>query len=106
MRAGEGKPATLVLTDIEGSTELWEWDAVTMMTAINLHDRIIRTQLAQYHGYEVSTEGDAFLLVFHEPSDAVAWAVACQQVRQAATSCAHAMTHAAAACISIRQCCL
>ena len=79
--AGEGKPATLVLTDIEGSTELWEWDASVMMEAQALHDRIIRSQLAQFCGYEVATEGDAFLLVFHEPADAVSWAVATQQVR-------------------------
>ena len=78
--AGEGKPATLVLTDIEGSTELWEWDSDAMMEALNLHDRIIRSQLAQYCGYEVSTEGDAFLLVFHEAVDAVSWALAIQQV--------------------------
>lgn len=69
-----------MLTDIEGSTELWEWNADVMMAAISLHDRIIRSQLAQYCGYEVSTEGDAFLLVFHEPSDAVGWTLATQQV--------------------------
>lgn len=50
-----------------------------MMEAVNLHDRIMRSQLAQFCGYEVSTEGDAFLLVFHEPGDAVAWALATQQ---------------------------
>ena len=28
-------------------------------------------------------EGDAFLMAFHEPADAVRWALATQQVRQA-----------------------
>ena len=30
--AGEGDPLTLVCTDVEGSTELWEWDNSAMMT--------------------------------------------------------------------------
>ena len=30
--AGEGDPLTLVCTDVEGSTELWEWDNSSMMT--------------------------------------------------------------------------
>ena len=51
--AGDGKPATLVLTDVEASTELWEWDRVTMMEAISIHDRIMRANLSQYCGYEV-----------------------------------------------------
>lgn len=29
---------------------------------------------------QVSTEGDAFLLVFHDPADAVAYTIATQQV--------------------------
>ena len=29
--AGEGDPLTLVCTDVEGSTELWEWDNEAMM---------------------------------------------------------------------------
>ena len=36
------------MTDVEGSTELWEWDRVVMMEAITLHDRIMRASLAKY----------------------------------------------------------
>lgn len=32
----------------------------------------------QFYGYEVSTEGDAFLVAFHEPFDAVAWCLCVQ----------------------------
>ena len=32
------------------------------------------------HALQVSTEGDAFLLVFHDPADAVAYTIATQQV--------------------------
>ncbi|KAK9818038.1 hypothetical protein WJX72_006076 [[Myrmecia] bisecta] len=76
---GAGKKVTLVATDVEGSTELWEWNHEAMNEAIDVHDRVMRSQLTKFHGYEVTTEGDAFLLAFHEASDAVAWAVAVQQ---------------------------
>lgn len=51
-----------------------------MDKAIDVHDHVIRTQLGKYNGYEVTTEGDAFLLAFHEASDAIAWSLATQQV--------------------------
>ena len=34
--------------------------------------------MSKFYGYEVLTEGDAFLVSFHEPLDAVAWCLACQ----------------------------
>ena len=46
------------MTDVEGSTELWEWDRVVMMEAITLHDRIMRASLAKYdHNPELSALG-------------------------------------------------
>ncbi|KAK9788833.1 hypothetical protein WJX73_006132 [Symbiochloris irregularis] len=75
----EGRAATLVCTDVEGSTELWEWDEDAMTEAQAIHDRIIRSQLQKFAGYEVSTEGDAFTIVFHDAIDAVAWAISMQQ---------------------------
>ena len=39
--------------------------------------------MGRYHGYEVCTEGDAFLVAFHTPEDACAFCVAVQQVRGA-----------------------
>ena len=51
-----------------------------MDRAIDVHDHVIRAQLGKYNGYEVTTEGDAFLLAFHEASDAIAWSAATQQV--------------------------
>ena len=65
-----------------GSTELWEWDNVSMDEANALHDKIMRGHLRDFFGFEVSTEGDAFLLAFHDPVDAVKWCIAVQQVRQ------------------------
>ena len=71
---------TLVCTDVEGSTEMWEWDNKVTMEAINLHDRCMRKHLAKFGGYEVATEGDAFLFAFHTPGSAVAYTAATQQV--------------------------
>ena len=47
--------------------------AQVMQVATPLHDRIMRAKLSHYNGYEVTTEGDAFTLAFHDPAEAVAW---------------------------------
>ena len=101
-----GKAITLVLTDVEGSTELWEWDTELMSQAVDMHDRwgegggvlphlhtsaspvftflsveqrsftlldqsltlwrlpprVMRECMSKHFGYEVMTEGDAFLI--------------------------------------------
>lgn len=54
--AGSGQPLTLVATDVEGSTELWEWNRAAMMDAQTIHDRLIRANLSKCFGYEVATE--------------------------------------------------
>ncbi len=59
---------------------MWEWDHKAMMNAISLHDRVMRMHLSKFGGYEVATEGDAFVIAFHTPGKAVAWATATQQV--------------------------
>ena len=51
-----------------------------MDKAIDVHDHVIRSQLGRFNGYEVTTEGDAFLMAFHDASDAIAWSIATQQV--------------------------
>ena len=51
-----------------------------MDKAVDVHDHVVRTQLARFNGYEISTEGDAFTIAFHDAADAVAWSIATQQV--------------------------
>ena len=46
--------------------------------------------LSKFGGYEVATEGDAFVIAFHTPAKAVAWAAATQQVTAARTVGRHA----------------
>ena len=48
---------------------MWEWDNKAMMEAISLHDRVMRMHLTKFDGYEVATEGDAFLIAFHTPGN-------------------------------------
>ena len=62
----------------QGSTELWEWDSAVAAEAFALHDALLRAHLARFRGYEVSTEGDAFLVAFREPFDAAAFCLAVQ----------------------------
>lgn len=67
--------ATIVVTDVEGSTKLWEALPEVMDHALAKHDGLMRELLHTWYGYEVTTGGDAFTLAFHEPEDAVNWAM-------------------------------
>ncbi|GAX82245.1 hypothetical protein CEUSTIGMA_g9673.t1 [Chlamydomonas eustigma] len=72
---GKLEEVTLVCTDVEGSTELWEWDGEIMTEAQELHDQIMRALISRYCGHEVTTEGDSFIISFHTALDATAWAL-------------------------------
>lgn len=69
---------TMVFTDVQGSTSLWEANPEAMQQALRLHDATIRQVLAKHEGYEVATEGDAFQLAFHDATDAVAFCLEVQ----------------------------
>lgn len=62
---------TLVFTDVQGSTTLWETVPDAMREALDLHNELFRRLIAKHRGYEVKTEGDAFMVAFDEPRDAV-----------------------------------
>ena len=62
----------LVFTDIRNSTHLWETNA-GMPTAMRLHHSLLRRQLRFCGGYEVKTEGDAFMVAFQTVSAALMW---------------------------------
>jgi hypothetical protein len=76
------KDVTFVVTDVAGSTELWEWNAEVMDLALQLHDATLRTLLFQHKGHEVTTEGDSFTVVFHDAMDALHW---CLHVQKASS---------------------
>ncbi|KAI0313942.1 phosphatase 2C-domain-containing protein [Amylostereum chailletii] len=62
----------LVFTDIRNSTQLWETNG-GMPTAMRMHHSLLRRQLRICGGYEVKTEGDAFMVAFQTVSAALLW---------------------------------
>jgi class 3 adenylate cyclase/tetratricopeptide (TPR) repeat protein len=64
---------TFLLTDIEGSTALWELDPATMAVALERHDAIVDEVVGAAGGTVVKTrgEGDATFCVFRLASEAV-----------------------------------
>lgn len=71
--------ATIVFTDVESSTKLWEWNAQAMKESLQISFKVMRSLLKKYYGYESNTEGDAICVVFHTETDAVSWALDVQQ---------------------------
>ncbi|KAG2486342.1 hypothetical protein HYH03_015046 [Edaphochlamys debaryana] len=74
-----GPGTTLLCTDIQNSTRLWEeLNVPDMDLAIKLHHGTIRQLLSEHDGYESATEGDSFILAFRNPCSALNFAAACQ----------------------------
>ncbi len=69
---------TLVFTDIQDSTPLWERHGPRFEDCLKLHNEIMRAQIATCGGYEVKTEGDAFMVAFARATDAARFAFAAQ----------------------------
>ncbi|NUQ34704.1 MAG: cyclase, partial [Planctomycetaceae bacterium] len=69
----------LVFTDIEGSTNLWEQNHDVMREALELHNSIMRQQLEAHGGYEVKTEGDAFMVAFPDAGKAASFCISAQR---------------------------
>ena len=78
MRSPPTGDVTLVFTDIEGSTRLWQHLSGRFETILGHHQVVMRTCLAAHHGYEVKTEGDSFMVAFSDPQDAVAFCIEAQ----------------------------
>ncbi|KAJ4418680.1 cr1 protein [Neurospora sp. IMI 360204] len=78
----EVKPPTgqlsIVFTDIKNSTQLWENHPEAMRLAIKLHNDVMRRQLRMIGGFEVKTEGDAFMVSFPTATSALLWCFAVQ----------------------------
>ena len=87
--AGPGAPGeaelpagtvTFLLTDIEGSTRLWETAPEAMEEALELHNRLLTGVIGDHGGVVVTSrgEGDSFFAVFPSAVAAVEAAGACQ----------------------------
>ncbi len=81
-RLEEVEPPTgevaIVFTDIKNSTALWEILPSAMRSAIQMHNELMRRQLRLIGGYEVKTEGDAFMVSFPTCTSALLWCFSCQ----------------------------
>jgi DNA-binding SARP family transcriptional activator/tetratricopeptide (TPR) repeat protein len=77
---------TFLLTDIEGSSGLWEADPEAMAVALELHDELIARSVEAHAGrlLKQKGEGDATVSAFRRSSDAVAAAVEVQEALAAA----------------------
>jgi class 3 adenylate cyclase len=69
---------TIVFTDVRNSTQLWEKMSIPMRVAIREHNLIMRRNLRFFNGYEVKTEGDAFMVSFKGVLDALRWCLTVQ----------------------------
>jgi len=77
-QSGPMGKVTLVFTDIQGSTPQWDADPETMEQALQLHNDVFRNTMREHHGYEVKTEGDAFMIAFADAAEALRFCIRIQ----------------------------
>ncbi len=70
---------TLLFTDIEGSTRLWEAEPEAMTRGLRRHDEILRSAIELAGGYVFKTVGDAFNAAFATAEAALDAAIAAQR---------------------------
>ena len=73
------RTATFLLTDIEGSTRLWEEQRAAMNVALEAHDVLLRAAVEQAGGTVVKTTGDGVLAAFDRPEAGLIAAVEAQR---------------------------
>ena len=69
---------TLLFTDVEGSTRLWEAEPEQMALALRRHDELLQTAIDEAGGYVFKTVGDAFCAAFATPQEALEAVLAAQ----------------------------
>jgi class 3 adenylate cyclase len=75
---------TILFSDIEGSTALnVELGDDRWMELLGEHNRLVRSAIAEHRGYEVKTEGDAFMVAFQSARDALRCAIDVQRAFEA-----------------------
>src|SRR5262245_54245645 len=71
-------PATFLLTDIVGSSRLWDDHAVEMSVALARHDALLRRLIADHQRRVFKWAGDGVWAVFEQPEPALLAALAIQ----------------------------
>jgi predicted ATPase/class 3 adenylate cyclase len=70
---------TLIFTDIEGSTQLWERYPDSFGATLAAHNNLVRDVAARWDGYEVKSQGDSFMLAFERVTSAIYFAIELQR---------------------------
>jgi class 3 adenylate cyclase len=71
---------TLLFTDVEGSTRLWDAERDAMAVALRRHDEILRDAIEQVGGYVFKTVGDSFCAAFSAARAGLDAALAAQRI--------------------------
>jgi class 3 adenylate cyclase len=76
-----GREATIVVTDIEGSTAMNErLGDEAWLELLLTHNAILRDRVWRHGGREVGARGDGFMIVFRRAVDAVRFAISAQRL--------------------------
>jgi class 3 adenylate cyclase len=67
---------TFLLTDLEGSTRMWEREPEAMKAAMARHDEILEKTIAAHNGFVFSRMGDGMATAFATAGDAISAAIA------------------------------
>ena len=70
---------TFLLTDLEGSTRMWEQDPAAMKAAMVRHDELLEKTIAEHRGFVFSRMGDGMAAAFATARDAISAAADFQQ---------------------------
>lgn len=62
---------TLMFTDIQASTALWEKMGESFRAVLNRHNALIREFVRRWDGYEIKSQGDSFMIAFERASHAI-----------------------------------
>jgi len=68
-----------LITDVQSSTALWEWNADVMKQSIEVHECLLRDNTTRFQGYEIMDEGDSLSIVFHNAFDAMMFSMMSQK---------------------------
>jgi len=70
---------TFLLTDLEGSTRMWEQDPVAMKAAMARHDHLLEKAITAHHGHVFARMGDGMAAAFATAGEAIAAAADIQR---------------------------
>lgn len=76
---------TFLFTDIEASTRLWEEHPEEMATALERHDSVLTSAIADNRGAVLKTTGDGVIAVFDSPVNAITASLHIQRVLSGST---------------------